>query len=56
MDESTNSPMTDDLLTAVPSDEDLERAASAAGVDAAMSLPGAPTVSILVNCCSNNGS
>jgi hypothetical protein len=35
------------------SDEALEAAASGKGAAAAMSFPNAPTVSILIMCCSN---
>jgi len=35
------------------SDEALEAAASGRGAAAAMSFPNAPTVSILIMCCSN---
>jgi hypothetical protein len=42
----------DDILSFEVSDAELEAAASATR-GAAMSFPGAPTVSILVVCCSN---
>jgi hypothetical protein len=43
----------EDILTIEVSDEALESAAHAA-TGAAMSLPAAPTVSILVVCCGND--
>jgi hypothetical protein len=55
MDENTNSPMTNDSLPTLPSDEDLERSAATVDVAAAISFSGAPTVSIFMACCSNNG-
>ena len=43
----------EDILIGVPSDEELEAAVNIASVPAALSFPSAPTVSILIMCCSN---
>ena len=43
----------DGILSSEISDEALEAAASGRGAAAAMSFPNAPTVSILIMCCSN---
>ena len=43
----------DGILSSEISDEALEAAASGRGAAAAMSFPNAPTVSILIICCSN---
>jgi hypothetical protein len=45
-----------DILSFDAPDAALERAASAAVVGGAMSFPNAPTVSILIMCCSVDGS
>jgi hypothetical protein len=45
----------DDILHCDVSDAALERAASTATVGGALSFPNAPTVSILVICCSFDG-
>ncbi len=44
----------DDILVCDVADAELEAAARTAPVLAAMSFPNAPTVSILIMCCSND--
>jgi hypothetical protein len=53
---SGGQPATDDIFRCEVSDAALEAAAGAAVPGGAMSFPNAPTVSILVVCCSFDGS